>query len=99
MKALRRLLWVEIEFSAVEENGDAVVLEGAEAACGRLDHLDLRVEALSDGIGDLVDGIAEQTGDVIEEHVGHFLQGTKAGGVRSPMPLIEEAAITHSGIK
>jgi hypothetical protein len=56
--ALRRLLWVKIEFSAVEKNGDAVVLEGAEAACGRLDHLDLRVEALSDGIGDLVDGIA-----------------------------------------
>jgi hypothetical protein len=44
-------------------------------------------------------GIAEQAGDVIEEHVGHFLHGTKPGGVRSPVPLIEEAASTHAGIK
>ena len=39
-KALPVLEWVEIEPSEEEEDANAVVLKGAEAACGRLDGLD-----------------------------------------------------------
>ena len=40
MGALPVLEWVEIEPSEEEEDANAVVLKGAEAACGRLDGLD-----------------------------------------------------------
>ena len=39
-RALPVLEWVEIEPSEEEEDANAVVLKGAEAACGRLDGLD-----------------------------------------------------------
>ena len=40
LSALPVLEWVEIEPSEEEEDANAVVLKGAEAACGRLDGLD-----------------------------------------------------------
>jgi hypothetical protein len=42
-RALRKLLWVKLELPAVEQDCDAVVFEGAEAAGAGLDHLDLQV--------------------------------------------------------
>ena len=44
--------WVEIEFSAEEQNARAVVLKVAEAAGGRFDALDFRVQPFRDCVGD-----------------------------------------------
>jgi hypothetical protein len=44
--------WVEIESSAVKEDGGTEVVAVAEAPSGSLDPLDLGVEAFGDGVGD-----------------------------------------------
>ena len=44
----------------MKQDSDPVVLEGAKAAGGGLDHLDLGVESFGDGIGDAVYRIAEK---------------------------------------
>jgi NACHT domain len=51
----------EIEFTAKEEDASAIIGEASEAASGRFQGLDARVEALGDGVGDGVIEVVEQT--------------------------------------
>ena len=45
-------LWFKVEFSAVEENSDAVVFEDAETSSGRFEGLDAAVEAFGRAVAD-----------------------------------------------
>ena len=47
-------MWVEIEFTAIEQDGDSVMVEVPEPSGGRFNLLDLAVETLGHGIGDPV---------------------------------------------
>jgi hypothetical protein len=46
--ALSEIVWVKVEATAVEEDGDSVVVAVGEASSGGLDPLDFGVEALGE---------------------------------------------------
>ena len=71
---LRRLLWVKFEFSAVKEYSDPVIAERSESTGAGLDHLDLRVEAFGDRIGDMVGDVVEQPAWTIARCRIHLMQ-------------------------
>lgn len=89
--------WEHVEVAAVEEDGDAVGREGAEAAGGAFENLDLAVEPLSDGICDPVFGVGDEVVYVALEHPGdlaHRWQLAVRGAVE---PLVKEATGTGRG--
>ena len=61
---LPTLPWVEAELAAVEEDSDAVVVEGSEAAGIGFEGLDFGVEAFHDGVGDAVLEVGQEVGQV-----------------------------------
>ena len=89
--ALPVLEWVEIEPSKEEEDANAVVLKGAEAARGRLDGLDGGVEGFGGGVGDAVLKMAQQTMGVVLKCFSRFLDGFQAAAPRLVIPLGKEA--------
>jgi len=52
--ALWAFLWVEIQFTQIEEDGSSEAREPAKASCCCFDLLDLRVHALCDSVGNAV---------------------------------------------
>src|SRR5664280_668451 len=55
----------EIEFAAEEQDADAVIGKAPESADVSLDGLDAGVEPLGQGVGDRVDGVVEQRGQMV----------------------------------
>ena len=55
----------EVEPSAIEENTSAVVSEGTEPAGRVLQCLDDAIEALAGGIGDAVEEVAQEVGEML----------------------------------
>lgn len=53
------LKWLHFKLATVEEYGDAVMDEGAEASRPRFHELYLRVEAFGHGVGDVVSAVRE----------------------------------------
>ena len=66
-------LWFEVEFSAIEENSDAVVFEDAEASGGRLEGLDAAVEAFGRTVADGAGEPGQHAVQAILQHPSHLL--------------------------
>jgi len=64
--------WHEIEFSAVEEDSGAVVLEGSKATGLGFDGLNTTVETFTHGVGNPVSKVAENVSEVSLKHLGNF---------------------------
>src|SRR5262249_34391088 len=91
-RALPGFVWVEIQASAVEEDGRLEVLGVAEAAGGLLHPLDDRVDALEAGVGDAVAQVGEQVRQAALDELGDGRHGLKWGVGGPPVPAGEEAA-------
>ncbi len=74
----------------MEQDSIAVVLEAGEAAGVGLDGLDLRVEALREGIGDRVGEVVEQPEQMVLQGQGGFLDGFELRTPCGGEPLLEE---------
>src|SRR5215471_5097423 len=70
-RALPGFVWVEIETSAVEEDGGLEVLGVAEAAGGLFHPLDDGVHALQAGVRDAVAQVGEQVRQVALDELAH----------------------------
>jgi len=64
--------WKEVEFSAVEEDSDAVVFKGSESSGLGLDGLDAAVEAFGHGIGNAMAEVSQNVIEVSLQHFGDF---------------------------
>ena len=80
----------ELEFSAVEEDAGAVVVEDAEAAGGRFERLDFAVEAFADGVGDRLPEVAQQVRQVTLEHLGFGDNRWQLAAYGPAIPIAEE---------
>ena len=89
---------MKLKFSAVEQYGDAVVFEGAEAAGAGLDHLDLRVKALGHGVGDAVGDVVEQAWEMILQHHRDLGDRSQRGILGLLQPLVEECEIGRAHV-
>ena len=63
----------EVEFAAVEQDADAIVLEVAEAAGVGLNELDSAVETFSGCVSDAMREVSEDVWQVPLQHLGDLL--------------------------
>lgn len=79
----------------MKEDAVAIVLETAGAAGVGLDRLDIRVEALRDGIGDGMREVVEQTEELRLQRERDLPDRLELGAPRGPEPLSEKPGGAH----
>lgn len=67
-------MWVHIEFTEEEEDGDAEVFKASVSSGAGLDELDLAVESFGSRVGGVMLQVGEQSGEMVVEHLGDFDQ-------------------------
>ena len=91
-RVLRNISWVEVELSAVEEDGGFEAFDVAEACGTGLDGVDLAVKPFAAGRGDGVPAVTDDLFEFSFQHARQADHGREPGPVDPSLPMSKEGS-------